>query len=436
MPAALALDGGTPVRTKPFHPWPVHDEREIEALRAVIESGNWGGFPSPNVHAARFAERFAQFQTARFGICTSSGTTALEVALKAAGVRAGDEVIIPALTFVATAAAALYMGAVPVFVDVDPGTWCIDPEQAEAAVSERTKAILPVHLGSRMADMDAIMDLARRHGLRVIEDCAHMQGGAWRTSDSNEARTGPLRLRSGHASGSSPPSPSTPLPAAGGAGSIGDLGCFSFQQSKLMTAGEGGIIITNDEELARTCHAYVDCGRLRPGDKPPSSQGLFGWNYRMTEFQAAVLEVQLQRLPEQQRVREANKAYLTERLQQIDGVETLRDDERMTTKSGYGFYFRYRAERCGGVPRDKFFFALRAEGIPASGAFYEPVYRDRLFAWRDTNVSVDYSAVSCPVAERAAYEESIWLPHHIFLGPREDVDDVVRAIEKVTAAFR
>ena len=403
MSEALAIDGGTPVRTKPFYPWPVHDDREVAALREVVEGGNWGGFPSPNVHAARLAEAFARFQGARYGICTSSGTAAIEVALKAAGVRAGDEVIIPALTFVATAAAALYMGAVPVFADIDPDSWCLDPEEAERAVTSRTKAIVPVHLGSRMADMDAVMDVARRHNLRVVEDCAHMHGGRWRGR---------------------------------GAGSIGDLGAFSFQQSKLMTAGEGGMILTSDDELAAACHAYVDCGRLRPGDAPPKSQGIFGWNYRMTEFQAAVLQVQLDRLEDQQVVREAHKAYLTDRLQQIDGVATLPEDSRMTTKSGYGYYLRYLADRCGGVRRDKFVFALRAEGIPASGAFYEPVYRDRLFAWRDMNVGIDYSTVSCPVAERVAYTESVWLPHQIFLGQREDIDDVVTAIEKVTTAFR
>jgi len=403
MPETLAIDGGTPVRTKPFHPWPVHDEREIEALREVVESGNWGGFPSPNVHAAKLGEAFALFQGARYGICTSSGTTAIEVALKAAGVRAGDEVIIPALTFVATAAAALYMGAVPVFADIDPETFCLDPAQAERAVTERTKAIVPVHLGSRMADMDGVMDVARRHNLRVVEDCAHMHGGRWRDR---------------------------------GSGTIGDLGAFSFQNSKLMTAGEGGMILTSDDALAAACHAYVDCGRLRPGDAPPKSQGVFGWNYRMTEFQAAVLLVQLDRLEDQQRIREAHKAYLADRLEQIDGVATLRDDDRMTTKSGYGVYLRYLSDRCGGVRRDKFVFALRAEGISASGAFYEPVYRDRLFAWRDMNVSVDYSKVSCPIAERIAYNESVWLPHQLFLGPREDIDDVARAIAKVTVAFR
>jgi dTDP-4-amino-4,6-dideoxygalactose transaminase len=403
MPDSLAIDGGPPVRGTPFPAWPVHGEREVQALREVIESGNWGGFPSPNVRAAQFAKAFASYHTARFGICTSSGTAALEVALKAAGVQAGDEVIIPALTFVATPAAALYMGAVPVFVDIDPDTWCIDPDEAERAVTERTRAILPVHLGSRMADMDRILDVAQQHGLRVIEDCAHMHGAFWRDK---------------------------------AAGSIGDLGCFSFQNTKLMTAGEGGIILTSDEELNRRCHSYVDCGRLRPGDQPASSQGVFGWNYRMTEFQAAVLSVQLERLPEQVRVREENKRYLADRLSEIEGISTLKQNERVTAPSGYGVYLKYHSDLCGGVPRDRLVAALRAEGIPCHGAFYEPVYKDPLFAWRDTAVPADYSKTHCPVAERAAHKESVWLSHELFLGSRQDVDDIAAAIEKVTAAFR
>ena len=401
MAGPLAIDGGTKLRREPFPAWPVHDEREIQALREVVVSGNWGGFPSPNERAAAFAEQFAAYHTARFGCCTASGTTALEVALKVAGVRPGDEVIVPALTFVATGAAPLYLGAVPIFVDIDPDTWCIDAEAAERAITERTRAIIPVHLGSRIADMDRIVELARRHGLRVIEDCAHMHGGFWRDK---------------------------------GVCSVGDLGCFSFQNTKLMSAGEGGIIITSDEELARRCHAYVDCGRLRPGDDPASSQGVFGWNYRLTEFQAAILSVQLERLPDQTRTREANKRRLTERLERIAGIDTLKEDERVTQPSGYGFFFKYCASSFG-APRDQFVAALRAEGIPCHGAFYEPVYKDKLFSWQDTNVQYDYGNVSCPVAERAAYEESVWLPHELFLGSQQDVDDIAAAVEKITNAW-
>jgi dTDP-4-amino-4,6-dideoxygalactose transaminase len=177
--AKLALRGGEPLRTKPWPAWPQYDERELHNLSRVLESRNWGGFPSPNVMAGEFAEKFAAHHGARFGICTTGGTTALEVALKAAGLRQGDEVIVPALTFYATAFAALVQGFVPVFVDVDPRTWCIDVSLIEEQITSRTRAIIPVHLGSRITDMEAIAGIAAKHGLRVIEDCAHMHGARW-----------------------------------------------------------------------------------------------------------------------------------------------------------------------------------------------------------------------------------------------------------------
>jgi dTDP-4-amino-4,6-dideoxygalactose transaminase len=399
----LAINGGVPVRSRPFPSWPVWDQREVQAVREVVESGNWGGFPSPNVRASEFAEEFASYHTARYGICTSNGTTALEVALKAAGVKPGDEVIVPPLTFMATAAAALYIGAVPVFADITPDTWCLDPDEIEKAITRKTRAVVPVHLGSRMADMDLIMEIARSHGLKVIEDCAHMHGGFWRGK---------------------------------GAGSIGDLGCFSFQSSKLMTAGEGGIILTSDEELEDRSQSYVNCGRIRPGDRYVGPQEALGWNYRMTELQAAVLLVQFERLKEQVAARDENMQYLTARLEGVEGVSTLRQDDRMTTRSGYGYVVKYTPEAFGGTPRNTFVAALNAEGIPCQGAFYEPVYKSPLFGWRDAPVPVDYSETFCPVAERAAYQEMVWLPHQLFLGTRQDVDDIAAAIEKVAGAYR
>ena len=399
----LAIEGGTPVRSRFFPLWPVWDDREVQAVRKVVESGNWGGFPSPNAKATEFAQAFASYHTARYGICTSNGTTALEVALKAAGVGPGDEVIVPPLTFMATAAAALYLGAVPVFADIDPDTWCIDPDEIEKALSKRTKAVVPVHLGSRMADMDRIMAIARRHGLKVIEDCAHMHGGFWRGK---------------------------------GAGSIGDLGCFSFQSSKLMTAGEGGIILTSDEEMEERCQSYINCGRTRPADRHVGPQEALGWNYRMTELQAAILLVQLERLKEQAPIRDENIQYLTARLQWVEGISTLRQDDRMTTRSGYGVLVRYTPEACRGTPRDTFVSALLAEGIPCFGGFYEPVYKSPLFGWRDAPVAVDYSETFCPVAERVAYHECVRLPHQLFLGTRQDMDDIAAAVEKVARAYR
>lgn len=396
--ATLAVRGGSPLRTKPWPEWPQHDEREVANLRRVVESGNWGGFPSPNVFAGEFAEKFAAYHGAKYGICTTGGTTALEVSLRAAGLERGDEVLVPALTFYATAFAALVQGFKPVFVDIDPDSWCIDVAQIARHITPDTRAILPVHLGSRMADMDRITEIAKQHGLRVIEDCAHMHGGFWRGR---------------------------------GAGSIGDTGCFSFQSSKLMTCGEGGIIITSDDTLEERCHAYVNSGRGKTADRQASEGNMLGWNYRITEFQAAVLLAQLERLPEQVDRRNRNIAHLERRVRAIEGVGTLPHDERMTTRSGYGIILRYDERAWDGIPRDRFAWALYKEGMKLNAAFYTPVYSTPLFAWKDAQIEVDYSRVSCPVAERAAGKEMIWLPHEIFLGDERDMDDLCDGIEKL-----
>lgn len=394
----LAVRGGAPLRTKPWPSWPQHDEREQRNLARVLESGNWGGFPSPNVMAAEFAERFAAHHGARYGICTTGGTTALEVALRAAGLERGDEVLVPALTFYATPFAALIQGFRPVFVDVDPDSWCIDAAQVERHITPDTRAILPVHLGSRMADMDRIAEVARKHNLRVIEDCAHMHGGAWRGR---------------------------------GAGSLGDVGCFSFQSSKLMTCGEGGIMLTSDDSLEERCHAYVNSGRVKTSDRTAAEGTMLGWNYRITEFQAAVLLAQLERLPEQVAHRNRTIAHFERRIAEIDGVSTLPHDDRMTTRSGYGVILRYDERAWRDIPRDRFAWALHQEGMRLYGAFYTPVYSNPLFAWKDAPIEVDYSGVHCPVAERAAGREMIWLPHEIFLAEERDIDDLCDGIVKL-----
>lgn len=396
--ANLALRGGVPLRTKAWAAWPQHDERELANLTRVLQSGNWGGFPSPNVMAGEFAERFAAYHGAKYGVCTTGGTTALEVSLRAAGLERGDEVLVPALTFYATAFAALVQGFKPVFVDVDPETWCIDVEQIERHITPDTRAILPVHLGSRMADMDRIAEIVKARDLVVIEDCAHMHGGFWRGK---------------------------------GAGTLGDLGCFSFQSSKLMTSGEGGIIITNDETYAARCNAYVNSGRGSTTDRQAAEGTMLGWNYRITEFQAAVLLAQLERLPDQIAHRNANIAHFERRVAELAGVSTLRHDDRMTARSGYGVILRYDEDAWRGASRDRFAWALHKEGMRLYGAFYTPVYQAPLFAWKDAPIAVDYSETHCPVAEKAADKEMIWLPHEIFLGTTADIDDLCDAIEKI-----
>ncbi len=402
----LAINGGIPVRTKPFSVWPVFDDRERVALMRVLESRSWGGYPSPNTEARAFAERFAAFHNARYGICAANGTVTLEVALRAGGVSAGDEVIVPPLTWIATAAAPVYINAVPVFVDIDPDTYCLDPRLIEAAITEKTKAIIPVHLACSIADMDAIMEIAVKHKLLVIEDCAHMHGGRWNGK---------------------------------GVGSIGHLGSFSFQSSKLMTAGEGGIILTSDKELEEKCQSLVNCGRKETGYN--SFEGsLFGWNYRIGEFQAAILSVQLERLEEQRVRRESNVNYFIKQLQGIEGLQPLKRDARITSFACYEFILRYSSEACSGVHRDRFAAALNAEGIPCDPYFYTPIYHRDLFPLRAAEYpccrdrygdELDPHSVSCPVAEKAAYHEAIWFHHHLFMGDQKDIDDIVEAIRKV-----
>ncbi|HXV45034.1 MAG TPA: aminotransferase class I/II-fold pyridoxal phosphate-dependent enzyme, partial [Anaerolineae bacterium] len=248
----LAIHGGEPVRTEPYPAWPVHDERDVEAVTAVIKSGRWGGYPYPGPQTAEFARRFAQLQGGGHAVAMANGTVTMEVALRAANIGWGDEVIVPAYTFQATAAAPMAAGAIPVIVDIDPETYCIDPKAIEAAITPHTKAVIVVHLGAQMADMDAVMAIAGRHNLIVIEDCAHAHGARWRGR---------------------------------GAGTIGHFGSFSLQSSKILTAGEGGVLLCRTPELATRVASIIDCGR--PHDEA-EQMFTMGANFRMTEIQAAL----------------------------------------------------------------------------------------------------------------------------------------------------
>jgi dTDP-4-amino-4,6-dideoxygalactose transaminase len=406
--AKLAIRGGKAVRNKPFPQWPICSEEDVAEVANVLKSGNWSYHARKHEKQTEFAEKFAHFHDSEYGICTNSGAAALAVSLKAAGVEAGNEVIVPDLTFVATASAALLIGATPVLVDVDPETYCLDVNKAQEAVTDQTRAIIPVHLYCRIADMDGVMRIAEKNDLVVVEDCAHVHGSKWKGK---------------------------------GVGSIGTLGCFSFQQSKIMTAGEGGIIITSRKDLEERCTSFVDCGRVRKDDR--YAQSMLGWNSRMTEFQAAILLGQLERLPDQIRKRETNAEYLSERLEKIEGIAPLKKDERVTTQSYYYYVFKYNAASFENVPKDRFIAALYFEGIPAE-SIYEPVHRSPLFKIEEgkwpliwdsqsgrTASKVDYSSISCPTAERASYEEAVAIPHSVLLGSREDIDDVVTAIEKM-----
>lgn len=383
----LSVVGGNPVRDKPFPAWPVWDERELEAITEVVRSGGWSIFRGAKVR--ELEKRFATYQGARYGEACVNATAALEVALRAAGVGQGDEVIVPALTWLTTATSVLFVNATPVFVDIDPDTYCIDPEQVEAAVTEHTKAVIPVHLYSRLADMDRIMDIARKHSLVVIEDCSHAHGSQWKGK---------------------------------GVGSIGDMGCFSFEATKTMTSGEGGLILTDNRELSELCHSYINSGRLRKGDQ--FSHRVLGRNFRLTEFQAAILLAQLSRLDEQTERRRESARYLDEELGKIEGIRPLEQDSRVTRQGFYAYVVRYNAEGFKGASREHFLAALYEEGIPISPV-YEPVPHCVLFpgtAYRNMNI---------PVTTRVSYLEAVTLPQFVLLGTREDMDDIIEAVWKV-----
>ncbi len=402
----LAIAGGRPLRRKPFSTWPVHSNREARSLLQVLRSANWGGYPFPNAHASAFARRYAKFHGAKYGVALANGTVAIEVALKTIDIKPGDEVIVPAYTWEGTVGPILLLNAVPVFVDVHPDTYCLDARLIEKVLTPKTRAILPVHLAMNFADLDAILDIAGSRKIAVIEDCAHAHGGRWRGK---------------------------------GAGATGDVGCFSFQSSKLMSSGEGGALITSNLEYYERAQSYVNCGRASATDE--FRHRLIGFNHRITEFQAAVLEAQLERLPMQARTRQANMEYFEKRLRGTPGLAFLKRDKRITRVAAYQFVFKYLAEHFAEVPRAAFLAALELEGIPCDGLFYEPVYRSALFPVKPE----EYPALSwgraqpidlktlyhCPVSERAAYSEAVWLPHHIFLGSRKDTDDIADAVLKV-----
>lgn len=398
----LAIKGGKATRNRPFGQWPRWGEREQTELLEVLKSGNWSYHARRHEKQTELAKRFANYHDANYGICTSSGAAALTVSLRAAGVEAGDEVIVPALTFVATASAAMSIGATPVFVDVDPNNYCIDVGRVQEALTERSKAIIPVHLYQSIADMDKVTKIAEENEMAVIEDCAHVPGSKWREK---------------------------------GVGSIGTLGCFSFQQSKIMTAGEGGMILTNDKELEELCTSLVDCGRTRKDDK--HAQNTIGWNYRMTEFQAAVLLGQLQSLSDKVARTEKNAEYLSQKLRRIDGIKPLERDQRVTRQSYYYYVFKYEKKAFCEIPRERFMAALFFEGIPCE-RIYEPVYRSPLFKMEPNKWPlcgmpnpVSYSSTSCPISEKASYEEAVAIPHVVLSGASEDMDDIAAAIEKI-----
>jgi dTDP-4-amino-4,6-dideoxygalactose transaminase len=397
----LAIQGGKPVHSGNWPEWPVYDVSEKDALMQVLESRIW--WRTPGTQTLAFEQEFASYHQAKYGIAVTNGTAALEVAIAALGIGPGDEVIVPDFTFVATASAVFAAGAMPVMVDCTPDTYCIDPRLAESAITSRTKAIIAVHMGGHPADLDALQEICRKYKLYLVEDSAHAHGTEWKGRK---------------------------------IGAIGDIGTFSFQASKLMTAGEGGMIITNRAELERMARSIHDCGRM-PGEWFYSHFN-YGSNYRLSEWQGAILRCQLKRADDQRAVRTRNSAYLDRELTNIKGITPQTEDSRCTSNGHYAYIFHYDRLVFANLPIARFVEALNAEGVPTQ-ASYPPLHEMAVFqsgefrkrlSGEQAKQDFPFLQAKFPNTAKAAWE-TVWLPQPVLLGSEKDMQLVMAAMQKI-----
>lgn len=403
----LAIFGGPKTRTEAYPAWPVWDQRDIDAVTEVIKSGRWGGYPFPGPKTAELAKKFSELQGGGYAVPMINGTVTMEVALRAAGIGWGDEVIVPAYSFQATASAPMCAGAIPIIVDVDRNTYCLDAKAAEQAITSKTRAIIPVHLGSNMADMDAIMALADKYNLIVVEDCAHAHGAKWNGR---------------------------------GAGTIGHFGSFSLQSSKTLTSGEGGILLCKSAEHSALAASIIDCGRphaLGGGADDANGLAMQGGNFRMSELQSAMALVGIERFSGQAKQREEMAAYMDESLSEIKGVRVLKRDERHTTRSFYRYIFAIDPAEFG-VEHGVLCSALDAEGVDCWTG-YAAMHNYDLFQPQRSKLAVpnafpeyfDFKNMNLPEATRACEHEAVWLDEAIFREGPKGVDDAIAAIKKI-----
>jgi len=404
MEQKLAINGGKKSIKKTFS-WPIYDEQEVNAVSEIVRSGKWGN-PDCGDEVAKFEKEFAAFCGSKYAVSCVNGSVSLRLALIACGVKPGDEVIVPPYTFIATASTVIECNCVPVFVDIDPDTYNLDPKAIEAAITDRTKVIIPVHFGGLACDMEAIMDIAKRHGLRVIEDAAHGHGAEYKGKK---------------------------------LGSIGDAGSFSFQSSKNLTSGEGGMVITDDDDLYAMMNSLRNVGRIEGGQWYDHYNP--GCNYRITQMQAVLLSHQLKRLEEQTKQRNENGLYLNELLKNIEGIMPLQRGEEITMHCYHIYIFKYDASKFGNFPRDKFAEMLAAEGVPCFKGYPHPLYKQPLFQNKNFMCyaipeTADYSQIYCPVAEQACSTDAVWILQHAMLGEKEDMENFVGAILKIQEGVR
>ena len=405
-----AILGGQPVRTAPFPRWPNFRDTDEKAILPVLRSGVW----SRAKVVAEAEKQFARLMGAPHCVATSNGTSALITAVRALDIGAGDEVITTPYTFAASILPILLAGALPVFADIDAETWQIDPAKIEPKINNNTVAILPVHIIGGICDMDRIGAIAKRRNLKVIEDACEAHGGEWQNRK---------------------------------AGTFGDLGCFSFQNAKALTCGEGGAILGSDAKLMDRCFSFHNLGRPHGGVGSAQRQGhpILGAKCRMAEYQASILLTQMQTFEEESRVRSENAVYLTNKLKQIPGIIPRNDYPGVTRTAFYYYGFRYKKEQFAGVSRQKFIAALRAEGVSASSGlgviegkamnkegFLEDAFRSKAYQriYPKEKLANYHAENECPVSDRLV-EETVGFHQSVLLAGRKDLDDIADAITKI-----
>lgn len=366
--------------------WPYWNEREIQELKKVLESEGWWRGEGKKVE--EFEKRFAEHHNIRYALAVSNGTHALEIALKAVGVKEGDEVIVPVFTFVSTAVAVLNCGAIPIFADVDRETYCITSELLGKKITSRTKAIIAVHMAGNLCDMEEINNLAREKGIKVIEDAAHAQGGEWKNRK---------------------------------VGYYSDIATFSFQNRKVMTSGEGGALITNNKELYNKAYLIHNVGRP-PGDKI-YEHILLGSNDRMSEFQAAILLCQLERLDYFTNIREENARKLNEFLAEIDGIIPQKFNENCTKNTHYMYMFLFKKDCFGGMGKMEFIKAMQREGIechvPYPLIFNTEFFKKEIIK-RYSRIYESINENDYPNAAQIV-KEVVWIPHYELICNEQDL---------------
>jgi L-glutamine:2-deoxy-scyllo-inosose/3-amino-2,3-dideoxy-scyllo-inosose aminotransferase len=400
----LAVLGGNPIFKEPLsYVWPPIDTATEELLVKTYRSRVWS-FNGPLEQ--QLCKEFAELHTAKHAIFMANGTVTLEAALHVLGIGKGDEVIVPALTWVASAMAVLYVGATPVFVDIDQDTLCLDLEKAAKAITPKTKAIMPVHIYGSMVDMDKLLSLAKKHGLKIIEDCAHAQGGIWNGK---------------------------------GIGSLGDMGSFSFQQSKSLSSGEGGMVITNDDQLAERLYRFKHIGyypaTAQGKASTPPQEGLTCHNYRGTDFQAALLLGQVRALKDLTKNRNTAAKYLTENLEKLPGIKVQTPGAQADLQSYYGFMLTFDPAHWGNANRSQIMLALQKEGLVLMPT-YGSVYRHILWniskdKYRIHDNYTDEKGPGCQVSEEIAMQRTFGFLHPMLDFPRSEHQKIINAFIKV-----